>query len=129
MDRKIAVMILATGVLTLGTAIAYANTTTFSTRFIEFKHERSSDRNTFSGQIDSTKSSCLKGRKVEVVRKHSGNQTTIGKDTTGGSGKFRIALPTAEEKDGTYYAKAKQKKFNDGDKCLEGQSGTVKVSS
>jgi hypothetical protein len=32
-------------------------------------------------------------------------------------------------KDGTYFAKAKQKKFSNGDKCIEGQSGTIKVSS
>ena len=127
MNRKTAA-ILIVGALALGTGMAYADTATFPTRFTEFKHERSSDKNTFSGQIDSTKGSCLKGRKVEVIRKHGGNQTTLGKGTTSGNGKFRIALPSAEVKDGTYYAKAKQKKFNDGDKCLEGQSGSIKVS-
>lgn len=120
---------LIAGALALGTGMAYAATATFPTRFTEFRHERSSDKNTFSGQIDSTKGSCLKGRRVEVIRKHSGKQTTVGKDTTSGNGKFRIALPSAEVKDGTYYSKAKQKKFNDGDKCLEGQSGSIKVSS
>ncbi len=123
-----AAMLIA-GALALGTGMAYADNATYPTRFTEFKHERSSDKNTFSGQIDSTKGSCLKGRKVEVIRKHDGNQTTLGKDTTSGNGKFRIALPSAEVKDGTYYAKAKQKKLNDGDKCLEGQSGSIKVSS
>jgi 5-hydroxyisourate hydrolase-like protein (transthyretin family) len=120
---------LVAGVLTLGTGMAYADNATFPTEFTEYRHERSSDKNTFSGRIDSTKGSCLKGRKVELIRKHSGNQTTLGKDTTTGNGKFKIDLPNSEVKDGTYYAKAKQKKFNDGDKCLEGQSGTIKVSS
>ena len=38
-------------------------------------------------------------------------------------------LTSSQVKDGTYFAKAKQKKFNNGDKCLEGHSGTIKVSS
>jgi 5-hydroxyisourate hydrolase-like protein (transthyretin family) len=128
MNWKMAAMLMV-GALALGTGMAYADSATYPTRFTEFKHERSSDKNTFSGLIDSTKGSCLKGRRIEVIRKHSGNQTTVGKDTTNGNGKFKIALPSSEVKNGTYYAKAKQKKFNDGDKCLEGQSGTVKVSS
>jgi hypothetical protein len=127
-NRKLAAM-LVVGVLAIGAGEAYAGTASYPTRFIEFKLERSSSKRTFSGQIDSTNSGCLKGRKVELIRKHSGNQTTLGKDTTSGKGKFKVALPSSEVKDGTYFAKAKQKKFNNGDKCLEGQSGTIKVSS
>jgi 5-hydroxyisourate hydrolase-like protein (transthyretin family) len=127
-NRKIAA-VLVVGVTAMCAGEAYADTSSFPTRFTEFKLERSSGKRTFSGQIDSTNSGCLKGRKVELIGKHSGNQTTLGKDMTNGDGKFKVALPGSEVKDGTYYAKAKQKKFNNGDKCVEGQSGTIKVSS
>lgn len=122
------VAMLVVGVLAIGGSVAYAGTVTYPTRFTEFKLERDSGKRTFSGQIGSTKSSCLKGRKVELIRKHSGDQTMLGKDTTSSNGKFKIVLTSSQVKDGTYFAKAKQKKLNNGDKCLEGQSGTIKVS-
>ena len=60
------VAMLVVGMLAIGGSVAYAGTYTYPTRFTEFKLERDSGKRTFSGQIGSTKSSCLKGRKVEL---------------------------------------------------------------
>ena len=119
---------LAGGLLALGVGVASASTN-YPTHFVQFKLQSSSGKRTFSGQIQSSTSNCTKGRTVEVIRKHNGNQQTLGKNGTNGKGKFSISLSSGEVKDGTYYAKVKTKKYDNGAKvCESAQSGTIKVS-
>jgi 5-hydroxyisourate hydrolase-like protein (transthyretin family) len=120
--------ILAIGMVTLGAGQAYAATTKYVTAIVQFKLERNSDKRTFSGTIDSPKSQCVKSRKVELIRKHNGNQSTLGKDTTNDSGKFKIVLSSGQAKNGTYYAKVKTKDFDTNKTCEHAQSATIKVS-
>jgi hypothetical protein len=121
---------LLAAVVTAGVGQAFASTTTYKTRFVQFKLEKSSGKRTFSGQIDSSSSSCLKGRTVKVIRKHNGETDTLGKDSTGSKGKFSISLSSGQVKNGSYYAKVGSKKFDNGKKeCGSAQSATIKVSS
>ena len=117
-------------VVSAGVGQAYASTTTYKTRFVQFKLEKSSGKRTFTGQIDSSSSSCLNKRTVKVIRKHNGDTQTLGKDSTGSKGKFTISLSSDQVKDGSYYAKVASKKYDNGKKeCGSAQSGTIKVSS
>jgi 5-hydroxyisourate hydrolase-like protein (transthyretin family) len=125
MKRWIVAM-LAAGLLAAGMGEAYAGTTKYPTRFVQFTLKQSSGKRTFSGKINSTTSKCTKGRTVKVIRRHSGNLQTLGKDGTNSDGKFSISLPGGEVKNGTYYAKAKSKKYDNGQKvCESAQSGTI----
>jgi hypothetical protein len=125
----LAIGVVAIAVLALATSAAYATIVKYPTHFVEFKLERSGDQKKFSGQITSSKSKCVNNRKVKVIRKHNGNQETVGKDKTNGGGNFKILLPSGPVKSGTYYAKVKKKDFDTGHKvCLDAQSGTIKVS-
>jgi 5-hydroxyisourate hydrolase-like protein (transthyretin family) len=127
-NRWIVVM-LAAVVLAAGMGEAYASTVNYPTRFVQFKLKTSSGKRTFSGQIDSSTSKCTKGRTVEVIRKSNNNQQTLGKDGTNSDGKFSISLSSGQVKNGTYYAKAKTKKYDSDQKvCKSAQSGTIKVS-
>jgi hypothetical protein len=126
------VAVLAAAVLAASVGGAYASTTTYKTRFVQFKLQTSSGKRTFSGQIDSSSSSstCVKGRSVSVIRKSNGNKQTLGKDKTSSKGKFSIALSSGQVKNGSYYAKVGSKKYDSGKKeCGSAQSGTIKVSS
>jgi 5-hydroxyisourate hydrolase-like protein (transthyretin family) len=124
------VVMLAAGVVAAGVGGAYASTIKYPTRFVQFKLQKSSGKRTFSGQINSSSSSCLKGRTVKVIRKSNGNQQTLGKDNTNSKGKFSIALSSSKVKNGTYYAKVGSKNYDNGTKvCGSAQSGTIKVSS
>lgn len=126
---RLTAAILATMALVAGATIAQASTQ-YPTHFVQFKLKSSNGKRTFSGQIDSSTSKCVKGRTVEVIRKHNGNQQTIGKNGTNGNGQFSISLSSGEVKNGTYYAKAKVKKYDNDEKvCESAQSGTIKVSS
>lgn len=128
MKRWIAAM-LAAGLLAAGVGEAYAGTTKYPTRFVQFTLKQSSGKRTFSGKIDSPTSKCTIGRTVELIRKHSGNQQTLGKNSTNSDGKFSISLSSGQVKNGTYFAKAKSKKYDNGKKvCESAQSGTIKVS-
>ena len=99
------------------------------TFFTKFKLERNSSSSEFKGKIDSSKSKCVKGRKVKLIRKHNGNKKTLGDDKTNSKGKFNIKLSTGNPKNGKYYAKAKKKKFDSDQKiCLSETSGSVKIS-
>ena len=118
---------LAAGMLAAGVGEAHAGTTKYPTRFVQFTLKQSSGKRTFSGKIDSS-NKCTKGRTVELIRK-GGNQQTLGKNGTNSDGKFSISLPSGQVKNGTYYAKAKSKKYDNGQKvCESAQSGTIKVS-
>ena len=130
MKKRIAA-VLAVALLAASVGGAYASTTTYKTRFVQFKLQTSSGKRTFSGQIDSSSSSstCVKGRSVSVIRKSNGNKQTLGKDKTSSKGKFSISLSSGQVKNGTYYAKAKTKKYDSDQKvCKSAQSGTIKVS-
>jgi hypothetical protein len=119
---------LVVGVLVI-TASAAAAQTQFPTFFTKFKLERSSSSSEFKGAIDSSKSKCVNGRKVKLIRKHNGNKKTLGDDKTNSDGKFDIKLSTGNPKNGKYYAKATQKKFdNDQKVCLSVTSGSIKIS-
>lgn len=103
--------------------------TQYPTVFTKFKLEASSSSAKFKGQIDSPKGKCVKGRQVKLKRKHNGNTTTLGSDKTGDNGKFSIKLSTSKPKNGKYYAKVKNKKFdNDQKVCASTESGSIKVS-
>jgi 5-hydroxyisourate hydrolase-like protein (transthyretin family) len=120
---------LAAALLVAGAGAAYASTIKYPTHFLQFKLKRSNGKRTFSGQIDAPTSKCVKGRTVEVIRKHNGNQQTLGKHGTSSDGKFSISLSSAEVKNGTYFAKVKVKTYdNDQKVCESAQSGTIKVS-
>lgn len=120
---------LATGLLAVSVGVASASTN-YPTHFVQFKLQSSSGKRTFSGQIKSSTSNCTKGRTVEVIRKHNGNQQELGKNGTNGNGQFSISLASGKVKNGTYYAKVKVKKYDNGQKvCESAQSGTIKVSS
>jgi 5-hydroxyisourate hydrolase-like protein (transthyretin family) len=122
MKRWIVAM-LAAGLLAAGVGEAYAGTTKYPTSFVQFTLTQSSG--TFSGKIVST-SKCTKGRTVKLIRQHSGNQQTLGKDGTNSDGKFSISLSSGQVKKGTYYAKAKSKTYDNGQKvCQSAQSGTI----
>jgi 5-hydroxyisourate hydrolase-like protein (transthyretin family) len=121
MKRWIVVM-LAAGLLAAGVGEAYAGTTKYPTRFVQ--STLSSGK--FSGKIDSTTGKCTKGRTVKLIREHSGNKQTLGKDATNSDGKFSISLPGGQVKKGTYYAKAKSKTYDNGQKvCQSARSGTI----
>jgi 5-hydroxyisourate hydrolase-like protein (transthyretin family) len=123
MKRWIVAM-LAAGLLAAGVGEAYAGTTKYPTRFVQFTLKQSSG--TFSGKIDSTTSKCTKGRTVKLIRRHSGNLQTLGKDGTNSDGKFSISLSSGQVKKGTYYAKAKSGQYDNGQKiCESAQSGTI----
>jgi 5-hydroxyisourate hydrolase-like protein (transthyretin family) len=123
MKRWIAAM-LAAGLLAAGVGEAYAGTTNYPTRFVQFTLTQSSGK--VSGKIASATSKCTKGRTVKLIREHSGKKQTLGKDGTNSDGKFSISLPSGQVKKGTYYAKAKSKKYDNGQKvCESAQSGTI----
>ena len=122
--------VLAAAALAASVGGAYASTLKHPTRFVQFKLQTSSGNRTFSGQIDSSTSNCVKGRTVKLIRKSNGNQKTLGKDNTSSKGKFSIALSSGQVKNGSYYAKVGTKKYdNDQKECESAQSGTIKVSS
>jgi 5-hydroxyisourate hydrolase-like protein (transthyretin family) len=122
MKRWIVAM-LAAGLLAAGVGEAYAGTTKYPTRFMQFTLTQSSA--TFSGKIVSSTSKCTKGRTVKLIRQHGGNKQTLGKDGTNSDGKFSISLSSGQVKNGTYYAKAKSKKYDNGQKvCQSARSGT-----
>lgn len=123
------VICLAIGIVAIP-ATAVAAQTQFPTFFTKFKLERSSSSSEFKGQIDSSKSKCVKGRKIKLIRKHNGNTKTLGDDKTNSKGKFDVKLSTGKPNNGKYYAKAKKKKFDNDEKtCLSVTSGTIKISS
>ena len=119
------------------TALAFAvgatasSQTQFGTHFTKFKLERtSSGKREFKGTIASSKSKCVKGRKVKLIRKHNDNKKTLGSDGTNSDGKFDIKLGSGKLKNGKYYAKVKKKNFDNGKKtCLSATSGSIKISS
>ena len=128
MKRWVTTM-LAIGVLA-GGAVAAQASTSYPTRFVQFKLQSKNGKRTFSGQITSATSKCIKGRTVEIIRKHNGTQQVLGKNGTDSNGKFSISLGSGEVKNGTYYAKAKVKKYDSDQKvCEAAQSFTIKVSS
>jgi hypothetical protein len=101
----------------------------YPTNFVQFKLKAGNGKRTFSGQIAAPTSKCVKGRTVEVIRKHNGNQQVLGKNGTNSDGRFSISLSSGEVKNGTYYAKAKVKKYDNDEKvCEAAQSFTIKVS-
>lgn len=105
----------------------------FPTFFVKFKFEAStSSGKSFAGKIDSAKGNCIKGRKVVVYRKKSGDKTKLGSDKTDGKGKFSVGVGSGKPKNGKYFAEVKKLSFNDdsGDKqtCLEAKSGSVTIS-
>jgi 5-hydroxyisourate hydrolase-like protein (transthyretin family) len=120
---------MAIGILAIA-ASAYAVTqTNFPTVFKKFEFEKSSSSSDFKGKIDSQKGKCVKGRSVKLIRQHNGNKKSLGSDKTNGKGKFDIKLSTGHPKNGKYYAKAKKKDFDSGQKtCLSATSPAVKIS-
>ena len=125
---KLGTALLVVGILAIGASAAVAQTQ-FPTFFTKFKLERNSSSSEFKGKIDSSKSKCVKGRKVKLIRKHNGNKKTLGDDKTNSKGKFNIKLSTGNPKNGKYYAKAKKKTFESGQKtCLSETSGSIKIS-
>jgi hypothetical protein len=125
---KLGIALLVAGILAIAASAAVAQSQ-FPTVFTKFKLERSSSSSEFKGKIDSSKSKCVKGRKVKLIRKHNGNKKTLGDDKTNSKGKFDIKLSTGNPKNGQYYAKAKKKEFDNGQKiCLSVTSRTIKIS-
>ncbi len=125
---KLGTALLVVGILAIGASAAVAQSQ-FPTFFTKFKLERNSSSSEFKGKIDSSKSKCVKGRKVKLIRKHNGNKKTLGDDKTNSKGKFNIKLSTGNPKNGKYYAKAKKKKFDSDQKiCLSETSGSIKIS-
>jgi 5-hydroxyisourate hydrolase-like protein (transthyretin family) len=115
--------------LALAGSAAAVSQTQFPTFFTKFKYEKSSSSREFKGTIDSSKSTCVKGRKVKLIRKHNGNKKTLGADKTNSDGKFDIKLSNGQAKNGKYYAKATAKDFASGKKtCLSATSGSIKIS-
>ena len=126
MKRWIVAMLVA-GLLATGVGEAYASTINYPTGFVRFALTQSSGK--FSGKIVSGTSKCTKGRTVKLIREHSGNKQTLGKDGTNSDGKFSISLSSGQIKNGTYYAKAKSKTYDNGQKvCQSGRSGTITFS-
>lgn len=123
MKRWIVAM-LAAGLLAAGVGEAYAGTTKYATAFVQFTLTQSSGK--VSGKIVSATSKCTKGRTVKLIRQHGGNKQTLGKDGTNSDGKFAISFPSGQVKKGTYYAKAKSKTYDNGQKvCQPARSGTI----
>jgi len=110
-------------------AAARGSTTHYTTVFTAFKFKKGSSDSSFKGYIDSPKGKCVKDRKIKLVRKHNGNQDVLGSDKTGNGGKFAIELSNSQIKNGTYFAKAKEKDFDSGKKvCNSRKSFSIKVS-
>lgn len=125
---KLRIALLVVGILVIGASAAIAQTQ-FPTHFTKFKLELNSSSSEFKGKIDSSKSKCVKGRKVKLIRKHNGNKKTLGDGKTNKKGKFDIKLSTGHPKNGQYYARVKKKKFDNGEKiCLSVNSRTIKIS-
>jgi len=81
------------------------------------------------GKLSSQKGKCIKGRKVKLIRKHSGSKVKLGTDKSNNDGKWKIKIPRDQLKNGKYDANVKKKKFDNGQKvCLSVTSPTIKVS-
>jgi hypothetical protein len=120
-------VVIALVALTAGASAA--STTNYATVFTSFKLKKDSSGGTFKGYIDSPKGKCVKSRTIKLIRKHNGNKDTQGSDKTGNGGKFAIELPKSQIKNGTYYAKAKKKTFDSGQKvCTAHESFSIKIS-
>lgn len=112
---------------------ASAGQSQYPTFFTKFKFEAStSSEEKFSGQIDSSKSKCIKDRKIVLYRKKNGDKSKIGDDKTNNKGKFTIGVGNGPPKDGKYYAEAKESSYtgDSGSKitCGDAKSGSVTIS-
>jgi hypothetical protein len=110
---------------------ASAGQSQYPTFFDKFKYEASSSGNDkFSGKIDSSKGNCVKGRKVVLYRRKSGDKKKLGSDKTNNKGKFSIGLGDGPPKNGKYFAEAKKSSFENGkgDKITCGGADSAKVT-
>ncbi len=127
------VISLSIAVLALFAATATAGLQdTYPTFFDKFKFEAGGGSQEFSGKIDSGKSNCIKGRKVNVFRKKNGDKDKLGSDKTNGKGKFSVGVGGGKVKNGKYYAEVKESTFQSGSgdqiTCLDVKSGSVTIS-
>ncbi|MGI8460882.1 MAG: hypothetical protein ACR2OC_04475 [Solirubrobacterales bacterium] len=132
--KRTAIVVFVLGTLSVSGGLASAGVQNqFPTFFVKFKLEAStSSGETFAGKIDSAKGNCVKGRKVVVFRKKSGDKTKLGSDKTDGKGEFSVGVGNGKPKNGKYYATVKELSFDDdnGEKqtCLDAMSGSVTIS-
>jgi 5-hydroxyisourate hydrolase-like protein (transthyretin family) len=117
-------------VAAVGAGAATAGTMHYPTIFTSYELQGdTSSGGTFKGTIDSTKGKCVKGREIKLFRKHNGDQKTLGDDKTNDNGHFKIDVSASDFTNGRYYAKAKSKTFDGGQKkCNSARSGTVQIS-
>jgi hypothetical protein len=126
--------LISVAIFALGAGVASAGLQNqYPTFFEKFKFEAStSSQEKFSGKIDSSKSKCVKDRKVKVYRKKNGNKDKLGSDKTNNKGKFSVGVGNGPPKDGKYFAEVKESSYTggDGDKvtCLDNKSGSVSIS-
>ena len=114
----------------VGAGAAMAGATHYPTIFASYSLQGdTANGGTFKGTIDSTKAKCVKGRQIKLIRKHNGDQKTLGSDKTNDNGHFSIAVSASDFTNGNYHAKAKAKTFDNGQKkCNSATSGTVQIS-
>jgi hypothetical protein len=124
----VAVLIVAT----VGISVGAANAATLEVPSLlkRFGLKANSSGVTYYGKVNSRKSACKRERRVKVVRTRKRGPDRVFLVRTAGKGRFRLNLPGAELRRGTYIAKLKRASFTEGAKrvvCERSKLGELKV--
>lgn len=131
-DLRRTVVVSVLVVATLGLSIGVASSAALEVPSLlkRFGLKANSSGVTYYGKVNSRKSACKRERKVKVVRKSKSPGRRVFIVRTAGKGRFRLNLPGAELRRGTYIAKLKRASFRDGGKqvvCERSQLGELRV--
>ena len=131
-DLRRTVVVSVLVVATLGLSIGVASSAALEVPSLlkRFGLKANSSGVTYYGKVNSRKSACKRERKVKVVRKSKGAGNRVFLARTAGKGRFRLNLPGAELRRGTYIAKLKRASFRDGGKqvvCRRSELGELRV--
>lgn len=112
-------------------AFALAQALQAPTGFDELGFKATTSKVVLKGSLSSPEEDCVKGRKVKLIHKKSGNTKTLGSDQSDSDGDFKIKL-TDPPLQGKYYGKVKQKNITSGGEkvvCLERETGSISIST
>jgi hypothetical protein len=128
MKRWIAGVGIMMALLAGATAVAFASHQTHSSTItIDYS---TSPKLTIFGKVKSSAHGCMVGRKVELLRGHTGAQTVVGSDKTDSHGKWSVTIDPP--KAGRYQAQAVRQKFtHHGQKhtCKPARSPKIDISA
>ena len=131
-DLRKAVVATVLVVAALGLSIGVASSAAIEVPSLlkRFGLKANSSGVTYYGKVNSRKSACKRERRVKVVRKSRRGRDRVFIARTAGKGRFRLNLPGAELRRGTYIAKLKRASFRDGGKqvvCERSKLGELRV--